>query len=86
MILKNKKVLVYGLGDSGRAVIKILSEKGAKVSFFDDDIRYYEYVGFEREPLSKKYDFVVILFAKAKLWQLQARMEKPPQACWFIEF
>lgn len=60
MKLKNKKVLVYGLGDSGRAVIKILREKQAQVSFYDDDLKFYEYVGFEREPQNKNYDLVIV--------------------------
>lgn len=60
MKLKNKKVLVYGLGDSGRSVIKLLKSKGANVSFYDDDIRYFEYVGFERNPTEKEFDLVVL--------------------------
>jgi len=60
MKFKCKNVLVYGLGDSGRAVIKILREKQAFVSFFDDNIKYWDYVGFEREPQNKNYDLVII--------------------------
>lgn len=60
MRIKNKKVLVYGLGDSGRSAIKLLQSHGAKVSFFDDDFKYAEYVGFERNPTEKGYDFVVV--------------------------
>lgn len=60
MRLKNKKVLVYGLGDSGRAVIKILREHLSYVSFYDDNPQYLEYVGFERNPNDKTFDFVVI--------------------------
>ncbi len=60
MNFKNKNVLVYGLGDSGRAVINVLKELHAHVSFFDDDIKYYEYVGFERNPENKKYDLVIV--------------------------
>ena len=60
MKFKGKKVLVYGLGDSGRAVSKILKEKGAIVSLFDDDLKYIEYVGFERNPYDKFFDFVVL--------------------------
>lgn len=60
MKLKNKKVLVYGLGSSGRSAIKLLQKHKAKVSFYDDDIRFFEYVGFERNPWDKQYDFVVI--------------------------
>lgn len=60
MRFKYKNILVYGLGDSGRAVIKILREKHAFVSFFDDNIKYWDYVGFEREPQNKDYDLVII--------------------------
>lgn len=38
MNYKNKKVLVYGLGSSGRFVIKLLQKIGADVYVFDDDI------------------------------------------------
>lgn len=60
MKLKNKKVLVYGLGDSGRAVVNFLRKAQAHVSFFDDDIKYYEYIGFDRNPEKENYDLVVI--------------------------
>ena len=60
MNLKNKSVLVYGLGDSGRAVIKILQTEGARVSFYDDDLKFFEYVGFERNPKEKHFDLVVV--------------------------
>ena len=36
MNYKNKKVLVYGLGASGRSVIKILQKIGADVYVFDE--------------------------------------------------
>ena len=60
MYLKNKKVLVYGLGKSGRAVIKVLHDNFAYVSFYDDDIKFFDQVGFERNPYNKEYDFVVV--------------------------
>lgn len=60
MKLKNKQVLVYGLGASGRAVIKILQKEKAYVSFYDDNVEYFDYVGFERNPQDKKYDLVVV--------------------------
>ncbi len=60
MKLKNKKVLVYGLGDSGRAVIKILQEHMAHVSFYDENPEYWDYVGFVKNPMDKQFDFVVI--------------------------
>jgi len=58
--LKNKKVLVYGLGDSGRAVIKILQNHMAYVSFYDENPKYWDYVGFVRNPMDKQFDFVVL--------------------------
>lgn len=60
MKLRNKHVFVYGLGESGRSVIKLLREKGAYVSFYDDNVDFYDYVGFERNPFEKKFDFVVL--------------------------
>lgn len=60
MRLKNKNVLVYGLGDSGRAVIKLLQSHMAHVSFYDDNPKFWEYVGYERNPADKQYDFVVL--------------------------
>ncbi len=60
MRLKNKNVLVYGLGRSGRAVITVLRENGAFVSFYDDNIDFLGYVGFEKNPFGKTYDFVVV--------------------------
>lgn len=36
MILKNKKVLVYGLGESGQGAIELLLKKKAKVYVYDD--------------------------------------------------
>ena len=60
MNLKNKRVLVYGLGQSGRAVVKVLREHLAHVSFFDDNVKLWDQIGFERDPLNKKYDFVIV--------------------------
>lgn len=60
MRLKNKNVLVYGLGKSGRAVVKVLREKGAYVSFYDENIEFYNFVGFEKNPYGQTYDFVVV--------------------------
>lgn len=60
MRLKNKKVLVYGLGSSGRAVIKILQSHMAHVSFFDEDPKFWDYVGFVRNPMDKQFDFVIL--------------------------
>ena len=60
MRLRNKNVLVYGLGKSGRAVVKVLREKGAYVSFYDENIEFYNFVGFEKNPYGQTYDFVVV--------------------------
>ncbi len=60
MKLKNKKVLVYGMGDSGRAVIKLLHKLNAYVSFYDDDVKFYDQIGFERRPEDVDWDLVVI--------------------------
>ena len=38
--LKGKKVLVYGLGISGQSASKLLHEKGACVSIYDDEGRF----------------------------------------------
>ncbi len=42
MIIKNKKVLVYGLGESGFGAIQLLLKKKAKVYVFDDDEKKLE--------------------------------------------
>ena len=60
MKLKNKKVLVYGLGESGRAAIKLLKEQKAEVSFYDDNINFFNYIGFEREPRRKHFDIAIV--------------------------
>ncbi|MBP3431578.1 MAG: UDP-N-acetylmuramoyl-L-alanine--D-glutamate ligase [Clostridia bacterium] len=60
MRLKNKKVLVLGLGDSGRAVIKLLQKKEAHVSFYDDNVKFFDYVGFERNPENVNWDLVIV--------------------------
>lgn len=60
MKLKNKKILVYGLGKSGRAVVKFLQNRNAYVSIFDDDLNCAKYPFFERNPKQKSFDFVVV--------------------------
>ena len=59
MRFKNKQILVYGLGDSGRSAIVLLKKLGARVSFYDDDVRFFDYIGFERNP-KQKWDLVVV--------------------------
>ena len=58
--LKGKNVLVYGMGISGQCACKLLHEHGACISFFDDENRFAESFAFEKEPMLKKYDLVVV--------------------------
>lgn len=58
--LKNKRVLVYGLGDSGRSAIKLLTALNAHVFFYDDDINLYNQIGFVRHIEEEFFDLVVI--------------------------
>ena len=60
MKLKGKRVLVYGMGISGQAACKLLYEKGAIVSIYDDEKRFCGYFNFEKEPMKKKYNLVVL--------------------------
>lgn len=58
--LKGKKVLVYGMGISGQSASKLLHEKGACVSIYDDENRFSNVYSYEKEPLLKNYDLVVV--------------------------
>lgn len=58
--LKGKNVLVYGMGISGQSACKLLHSHGACVSFFDDENRFAGMFDFEKEPLTKRYDLVVV--------------------------
>lgn len=58
--LKGKKVLVYGLGISGQSACKLLHEKGACVSIYDDEKRFANVFNYEKEPITKNYDLVVV--------------------------
>lgn len=60
MKLKGKKVLVYGLGVSGQSACKLLHEKGACVSIFDDENRFSTMYSFCKQPQTKKFDLVVL--------------------------
>lgn len=60
MRLKNKNVLVYGLGESGRAVVNLLKKYKAHISLYDDDIKMRDNPFFERQPEKQDYDLVVI--------------------------
>ncbi len=58
--LKGKKVLVYGLGGSGSAASKLLHSLGACVSVYDEDKKFRSLFCFDEEPLSHKFDLVVV--------------------------
>ncbi len=58
--LKGKKVLVYGMGMSGQAACKLLHDNGACVSTYDDEERFASYFAYEKNPMLKKYDLVVV--------------------------
>lgn len=58
--LKGKRVLVYGLGISGQSACKLLHEQGACVSIYDDENRFSNFYSYEKEPLTKQYDLVVV--------------------------
>ena len=60
MNFKGKSVLVYGMGTSGQSASKLLHEEGACVSVYDDENRFGNFFPFESNPMSKKYDFVVV--------------------------
>lgn len=60
MKLKNKKVLVYGMGDSGRSAIKLLATQNAHTFFYDDNVEYFDQIGFVRNPQDIKWDLVII--------------------------
>ena len=56
MKFKNKKVLVYGLSDSGRSAVKLLSRLNAHVYFYDDDVSYSNFIGYVRRIENEKFD------------------------------
>ena len=58
--LNGKRVLVYGLGISGQAACKLLHEKGACVSVYDDENRFGNFFPFENNPTLKTYDLVIV--------------------------
>lgn len=76
MKLKNKHVLVYGLGDSGRAAVKLLKNLNAHVSFYDDNIKYFDYIGFEREP---KQNWALVVVSPG------IKVQKNELLQWFFE-
>ena len=58
--LKGKNVLVYGMGTSGQSACKLLHEQGACVSVYDDKERFSNIFNYEPNPLTKKYDLIVL--------------------------
>lgn len=60
MKFKNKRVLVYGLGDSGRSAVKLLTKLGAHVFFYDDNLEYAGYVGYVRRMEEEHFDICVL--------------------------
>ena len=58
--LKGKNVLVYGMGISGQSSAKLLHEQGACVWVYDDDERFSSHFTYEKNPMLKKYDLVVV--------------------------
>ena len=57
---KGKKVLVYGMGISGQAACRLLHNQGACVSIYDDEERFVNIFNYEKNPLLKKYDVIVV--------------------------
>ena len=55
-----KRVLVYGMGLSGQACCKLLHEKGALVSFYDDENRFASLFSFDKSPQPENYDILVV--------------------------
>ena len=60
MKFKNKKCLVYGLGESGRSAIKLLNLLGAHVFFYDEDLKYINQIGYVKDLKKEKFDYCVI--------------------------
>lgn len=58
--LKGKNILVYGMGISGQSAAKLMHDFGACVSVFDDEQRFSNSFTYEKNPMLKKYDLVVV--------------------------
>ncbi len=58
--LRGKNVLVYGLASSGQSACKLLHDKGACVSIYDDENKFSSFYSFEKNPTIKKFDLVVV--------------------------
>ena len=48
------------MGISGQSACKLLHDNGACVSFYDDENRFAGNFAFEKDPLLKKYDYVIV--------------------------
>ncbi len=55
-----KKCLVYGMGVSGKSVCRLLHNLAVCVSVYDDNPKFSDIFCFEKNPLEKKYDFIVV--------------------------
>ncbi len=66
MKIKNRNVLVFGLGVSGRGAINLLLKNKAKVFLFDENLKFYdenknvEFVRVLDEEFLKKVDLIVV--------------------------
>ena len=49
--LKGKRVLVYGMGISGQSACRLLHDKGACVSVYDDEQRFSNIFNYEHYGL-----------------------------------
>ncbi len=60
MKFKNKKCLVYGLGESGRSAIKLLGKLQAYVFFYDEDLAYKNQIGYVSDFEKEKFDYCIV--------------------------
>lgn len=60
MRIKGKRVLVYGLGMCGQSACKLLHDRGAYVSIYDDEKRFSNVYSFCSNPKDRKFDIVVL--------------------------
>ncbi len=56
---KNKKCLVYGIGESGRSAIKLLNKFGAHIFFYDEDLNYANQIGYT-DNFDTKFDYCIL--------------------------
>ena len=53
-------MLVYGMGGSGSSACRLLHKLSASVSVYDEDKQFRTLFCFDEDPLSNKYDLVVV--------------------------